>query len=88
MANSYQQFCENFMKRSISTRGNEIHVDAAVVQDLVNAHPQYAEKWFFEALRSGKKDEVELLYPLFSMVAAILKVTHGIDGPANCFKSK
>jgi hypothetical protein len=88
MADSYQQFCENFMKRGISTRGNEIHIDAAVVQDLVNAHPQHAEKWFFEALRSGKKDEVELLYPLFAMVAAILKGGHGIDGPANCFKSK
>ena len=88
MADSYQQFCENFMQRSISTRGNEIHINTPAVQELVNAHPEHAEKWFFEALRSSKKEQLEVLYPLFAMVAAILKVSHGIDNPAKSFKLK
>jgi hypothetical protein len=88
MADSYQQFCEDFLKSSITTRGNEMHINAGVVQDLVNAHPQHAEKWFFDTLGSRKKEDVQLLFPLLAMVAAMLKAVHGIDGPADRFKSR
>ncbi len=89
---TYEQFCQEFMQKSISVLGDEIHMDCAVIQDLVDAYPKYAERWFFDTLReaasSGDKKNIELLYPVFALVAAILQANHGITGPGKRFKSK
>jgi hypothetical protein len=82
---NYESYCTEFMARVFSFQGNKISVDAKIVKEMVDQYPKYAEKWFFDLPRTAEKEQVETLFPVLAMVAAILSEGHGIKGPANCF---